>query len=234
MRKWVVTSFITALFLSMITTSQASFDSIKLADFPKDSHLHQAITNEQSQTYLNHIVLLPKNLFNQQEAADIINRIGTLPESVLTELIKENIVLKLFTGNLTDNPTASHLAGIVPRGYPADQTWDNVPGIGGSKVVLVKIGSSEKGQGHSSINLELHEMGHSIDRYLYNNISQNPEFKSIWEQERGILFPGNAYFIMHSEEYFAETYAMYYFSEETKLQLRSSAPQTFFLIKSLN
>ncbi|MEW9049931.1 MAG: toxin [Neobacillus sp.] len=234
MRKLAVTLIITGLFLSMITTSQASFDSIKLANFPKDSHLYRALTNIQSLTHLNKIVLLPKNSFNQQEAASIINRIGTLPESVLTNLSNENIILKLFTGNLTDNPTARHLTGIVPRGYPDGRTWDDVPGIGGSKVVLVKIGSSAKGQGHSSINLELHEMAHSIDRYLYNNISQEPEFKRIWEEERGNLFPGNAYFIMHSEEYFAETFAMYYFSEETMLQLRSKAPRTYQLIKNLN
>ena len=77
-------------------------------------------------------------------------------------------MIKLFTGKLTDNPTASHLSGMIPRGYVNNTTWDDVPGLGGSKTVLVKIGASHKGNGHSSVNLELHELAHSIDNYVFN------------------------------------------------------------------
>ena len=38
----------------------------------------------------------------------------------------------------------------------------------------------------------------------------------IWEKERGILFPGNIYLILYPEEYFAETFAMYYLNESYK------------------
>ncbi|WP_342432011.1 toxin [Neobacillus sp. FSL H8-0543] len=233
MRKWVVATMITVAFLAVITTSQASFDGIKLADYPKDSVLYQSINNETSLQHLNQIIVLPENLFNQKEAAAIINRIGSLPDFILKNINNHGIILKLFTGKLTDNPTASKLAGQTPRGYHSKTTWDDVPGIGGTKVVLVKIGHSEQGKGHGSINLELHEMAHSIDRYLYENISKSKEFQMIWEEERGLIFPGNIYLIMYPEEYLAETFAMYYLNESSQNLLESKAPRTYHFIKNL-
>lgn len=234
MRKWVVSSIIAGLFLSIITTSQASFDSIMLGDYPKNSELYQLINNESSLKQLNEMILLPKSLFDEEEAAGIITRIANIPEALLEKINDQDITLKLFTGILTENPTARYLAGQIPRGYNSQTTWDEVPGIGGSQVVLVKIGSSEKGKGHGSVNLELHEMAHSIDKLVFQNVSQNKEFQLIWEEERGILFPGNSYFILHAEEYFAETFAMYYLNDETKLQLKKLAPRTYEFIQSLH
>ncbi|MEH7335936.1 hypothetical protein V7161_25240 [Neobacillus drentensis] len=158
---------------------------------------------------------------------------SSLPTTILEKINNKGINLKLFTGKLTDNPTASNLAGQTPRGYQTNVTWDDVPGIGGSKVVLVKIGSSEKGKGHGSVNLELHEMAHSIDRYVYNEISGTTQFHDIWEKEHNLIFPGNSYFL-YLEEYFAECFAMYYLNKETKELLRIKAPETYHFIKSLN
>lgn len=234
MRKWVASFTIVGMFLSMITTSRASFDSIKLADFPKNSQLYKQISTEASMLQIQNLIILPKALFDQNEAAAMINRIGSLPETLLTKMNTQGIVVKLFTGKLTDNRTASYLSGQIPRGYQSQTTWDDVPGIGGSQVVLVKIGHSEKGQGHGSVNLELHELAHSIDRLVYQNVSQSMDFKLVWEQERGILFPGNTYFILHSEEYFAETFAMFHLNNDTKALFRKKAPKTFEFIKSLH
>nr|WP_263326015.1 toxin [Neobacillus sp. Marseille-Q6967] len=234
MRKWIVSLIITGMFLSIITTSKASFDSVKLADYPKNSQLYQLINKDILLQPLDEIIVVPNGLFNQSDAAGIVNRIGNLPDSLLRKINEQGIILKLFTGKLTDNPTVSYLAGKIPRGYENNTTWDDVPGIGGSQVVLVKIGHSEKGNGHSSVNLELHEIAHSIDSLVFDNISQQKEFQLIWEEERGKLFPGNAYFILHSEEYFAETFAMYYLNDETKEQLKNYAPKTFVFLKELN
>lgn len=234
MRKWVVSSIIAGLFISMITTSQASFDSIKLGDYPRNSELYQLINNESNLEQLNEMILLPKSLFDEKAAAGIITRISNLPEALLDKINDQDINLKLFTGKLTDNQTARYLAGQIPRGYNSQTTWDEVPGIGGSQVVLVKIGHSEKGKGHGSVNLELHEMAHSIDKLVFQNVSKNKEFQLIWEEERGILFPGNSYFILHAEEYFAETFAMYYLNEETKAQLKKLAPRTYDFFQRLH
>ncbi|MDR7075388.1 hypothetical protein J2Y03_000376 [Neobacillus niacini] len=234
MRKWVVSSIIAGFFMSMITTSQASFDSIMLADYPKNSELYQLLNTDTSFEQINQMIELPKSLFDEKEAAAIINRIGNLPETLLKKSNKQGIILKLFTGKLTDNRTAQYLAGQIPRGYHSQTTWDEVPGIGGSQVVLVKIGYSEKGKGHGSVNLELHELAHSIDSLVYQNISKDKQFQLIWEEERGILFPGNTYVILHAEEYFAETFAMYYLNDVTREQLQKIAPQTYDFFQNLH
>jgi hypothetical protein len=115
----------------------------------------------------------------------------------------------------------------------SDKTWDDVPGVGGSKTVLVKIGASEKGNGHGSVNLELHELAHSVDRYVYDEIRHDPTFLEIWEAEKEILFPGKTYFTSYPEEYFAETFAMFYLGNETKEELKMRAPKTFMFYSSL-
>ncbi|MED4204114.1 anthrax toxin lethal factor-related metalloendopeptidase [Neobacillus mesonae] len=231
MRKWFITVVVASLFLLSMTTSRASNDGRKLVDFSVNTQLYQSLKEKSSQP-LNDIIVLPKKNFDQKEAAKMINRIGSLPAPLLNKIDDQGITLKLFTGKLTDNPTAKQLAGKIPRGYQTKITWDDVPGIGGGKVVLVKIGSSDKGKGHGSVNLELHEMAHSIDKFVLNNISQTKEFKHVMEMEHDQLFPGNSYFL-YPEEYFAESFAMYYLNNDTNQQLRKQAPKTFEIIKGL-
>ncbi|MGJ7909488.1 anthrax toxin lethal factor-related metalloendopeptidase [Neobacillus sp. LXY-1] len=231
MRKWFGLFIITCSFLFFISTSQASYDGILLGDFSRNSVLYQSITPNYSRS-LNDIIVLPRQHFNQREAANIINRINELPPSLLQDIDNKGITLKLFTGKLTDNPTASALSGQIPRGYQTKTTWDDVPGVGGSEVVLVKIGCSEQGKGHGSINLELHELAHSIDHYVYDDTSQKQEFHDIWEKEHDQLFPGNSYF-NYQEEYFAETFAMYYLNKDSKNELKIKAPNTYKFFENI-
>jgi Pro-Pro endopeptidase len=233
MRKWVVTILIAGLFLTAFTTSKASYDGILLGDYPENSLLYQSLKVDKSLPLLDQIIILPKQKFDQKEAAAIITRIDSLPYSLLQKIKNQGINLKLFMGKLTDNPTASQLAGQIPRGYTSNVTWDDVPGIGGSKLVLVKIGSSEPGEGHGSVNLELHELAHSIDRYVFGEISGSKEFIRVWEKEHDQLFPGNSYFL-YPEEYFAEIFGMYYLNKDTKELLRIKAPQTYEFMKQLS
>lgn len=233
MRKTIVSVLIAGLFLSSITTSQASNAGVMLEDYSTNSVLYHSLKVDQSLPLLDQIIVLPKQSFDQKEAAEMINRIDSIPDSILEKIINNRISLKLFTGKLTDNPTASHLKGKIPRGYTNKVTWDDVPGIGGSKVVLVKIGASDKGHGHGSVNLELHELAHSIDHYVFNGISSSKEFLNVLEMEHEQLFPGNSYF-QYPEEYFAETFAMYYLNTDTKDLLRAKAPKTFDFMKQLS
>jgi len=233
MRKWVVAIIIAGLFLSSITTSQASIDGTMLGDYPRNSVLYESIKKDKLVQQVNQVIVLPKQSFDQKEAAAMIIRIASLPRTLLEKIKQNGISVKLFTGKLTDNPTAKQLAGQVPRGYQTTITWDNVPGIGGSKVVLAKIGSSEKGKGHGSVNLELHELAHSIDHYVFGEISSSKEFRLVWEKEHEQLFSGNNYFL-YPEEYFAETFAMYFLNNDTKELLHIKAPKTFEFMKQLH
>ncbi|MEF2098411.1 hypothetical protein V3595_27995 [Bacillus sp. CFBP9009] len=45
------------------------------------------------------------------------------------------------------------------------------------------VGASDKGKGHGSVNLELHELAHSIDKIVYNGIRDDVNFLGIWGKE---------------------------------------------------
>lgn len=233
MKKWATVFIILILTLSFYQISQASEEGMRLDEFNERSILKKSLTTEPKKQ-LENIIILPETPFNQKEAAKVISRLSTLPNQLLDQIDAQGIVVKLFEGKLTDNPTARHLRGVIPRGYQSKTTWDDVPGIGGSKTVLVKIGSSEKGKGHGSVNLELHELAHSIDHYILNDIKYDRTFMEAWEKERGTLFPGQSYFLLFPEEYFAETFAMYYLNEETKQTLFELAPQSYVFISKIS
>ncbi len=230
--KKIISFIIILLFFPLIGSSEAAMDNLLLRDVASQSQLKQAL-NLRSPSLLGTIIILPTGSFNEPEAEKIITRIDKLPVSILEKMNEQHMKLKLFTGKLTDNPTAIHLTGVVPRGYKNNVTWDAVPGIGGAKTVLVKIGFSEKGNGHSSENLELHELAHSLDRYIFHEISQQQDYLAIWNQEKNSLFPNQEYFLTYAEEYFAESFALYYFNENSRQRLKINAPQTYELIKKL-
>jgi Pro-Pro endopeptidase len=225
--------FLIAVFTFLLPGSlHANVNGIPLKEYPKHSLLYENL-NVDHLDLLGEIILLPEESFDYEEVAKIISRIDALPEKMLRKITEERIYLALFNGRLTDNPSARDLRGVIPRGYNSGKTWDEVPGVGGSKLVLAKIGSSERGSGHSSVNLELHELAHSIDRHVYKLIRENPRFLEIWKRETKYLFPGRDYFLNYPEEYFAETFAMYYLGGEYKGMLREIAPETYWFIDGL-
>ncbi|MCM3122094.1 toxin [Mesobacillus sp. AQ2] len=232
MRKVFQIFVVIILSFTLLGSSNANMDGIFLFEYPKQSLLYESLDPEAA-SLAGNLVVLPEDDFDQVEAANIIGRLTLLPESMIKKAINQNIKVRLFEGNLTDNPTASHLKGVIPRGYTSKRTWDQVPGIGGSRVVLVKIGSSEKGKGHGSVNLELHELAHSLDRHVYDGIREEERFLTIWKQESRVLFPGRAYFLDYPEEYFAECFAMYYIGGMPARLLKEAAPQTYHYIEAL-
>ena len=180
------------------------------------------------------MIELPDEKYDNLAVNQIKERLKALPESMLVDLISNHIHINLVNGPITDTKEYSHLKGSIPRGWEnTNKTWDDVPGVGGSKTVVVRIGYSEKGMGHGSINLELHELAHSIDGILKQQISSSPAFYSIWNSEKRKLFPGEQYFHNYNEEYFAEVFAMFYRDKESRDRLKKSAPLTYRFIENI-
>ncbi|WP_240338375.1 anthrax toxin lethal factor-related metalloendopeptidase [Peribacillus alkalitolerans] len=184
---------------------------------------------------LQKLFLFPEESFDASEVEWMATRISHLPPNMLKRLNDREIKIKVFNGSLTEQKEATHLSGIKPRGYKKSGVkWDRVPGMGGNKIVFVKIGASEMGKGHGSVNLELHELAHTIDRLIYDNIRYKEEFLRIWKKEAPLFFNGRDYFIKYPEEYFAEVFSMYYLNETTNQELKNGAPLTYNYIKNLN
>lgn len=234
MKKLLYAALAAFFFLSYITTSKAAPGGVEFKDLQNNKQLMLAVKNKDANQLVGETVLFPREPFDAVQSAEIINTISSLPEQLLGKIHEAGIVVRLFNGKLTDNPSARHLKGVTPRGYKNGVTWDDVPGIGGSKVVLVKIGASGKGSGHGSINLELHELAHSIDKIVFHNLSKKQAFKSVWVKERNSLFPEQEYFLAYPEEFFAEAFALYYYSAETNQILKEKAPSTYQLIEGLD
>ena len=114
----------------------------------------------------------------------------------------------------------------MPRGWEnTGFTWSDIPGVGGNPVI-VRIGYSDKGMGHGSVNLELHETFHAIDRYVLDDRSEIPEFRALFREEAAGLFAGNRYEELFPEEYFAEVASIIYLYEKTRRTVRVKLPKT--------
>lgn len=180
------------------------------------------------------IIQVPLEKYDTTAVNQIKERLKALPETILVDLISHDIHIILVNGPITDTKEYSHLKGAVPRGWEnTKKTWDDVPGVGGSKMVVVRIGYSEKGSGHGSINLELHELAHSIDEILKNKLSSTPAFHSAWNTEKRKLFPDEEYFHQYPEEYFAEVFALFYRDKASHDKLKKSAPLTYQFIENV-
>ncbi|WP_057912725.1 anthrax toxin lethal factor-related metalloendopeptidase [Peribacillus muralis] len=233
-KKWLIIIAVFAFFLSMLSYSLAKEDGVKWRSLPKNNLLRQADLFKDNKD-LQKIFLFPEGEFDEREALKIVRRIDKLPDSLLVKTADSGVRVKLFEGSLTENQSAAKLKGETPRGYINKKTtWDDVPGMGGSHTVLVKIGASNKGNGHGSINLELHELAHSIDNIVFEGIRKDMDYLTIWGKEVDGLFPGQSYFSDYPEEYFAETFAMFYVNAEQNELLKQKAPETYQFIKQLD
>lgn len=232
MKRQKLSLMITVLIVIFIQGSTTTFDFLFLKDI-ENTHFNQRL-NLRASEITPSIILLPNNSFDEEAAAQMVNRIDSLPISLLEKIYDQHIKIRLFNGHLTDFPSTGSLTGITPRGY-ADTTvtWDNVPGAGGGRIVFVKIGASDKGEGHGSVNLELHELAHSIDRIVFKGIRNQIYFQSIWKLEAKQLFGNNDYYLLYPEEYFAEVFAYFYANSDTNHYLKEHAPKTYTFIKKL-
>lgn len=182
--------------------------------------------------YVKNIIVLPTGSYEMDEVVSMINRISRIHPSILKKAADQGVKLKLFEGPLTNQPGYTQLKGVKPRGYK-QLTWDQIPGAGGSKMALAKIGHSQRGESHGSVNLELHELAHSIEQHVFHSLRFEQEFRDIWHEEARLLFPNQPYFIDYPEEYFAEVFAMFYLNGKTKLEIVKKAPKTYEYMKAL-
>ena len=187
-------------------------------------------------SYAQALTFVPGEAYPVDDAKDSIKKIENVYSKVLEILYKEGLQedgsckygLYLINTNVTDTYIQRHSKGITPRGWEwTGLTWDDIPGSGGNNV-LVRISRSEYGHGHGTTSLELHEMAHNIDKCVFQNISASEEWKTLMDRESKELYPNDInYMTAFSEEYFAESYMLYYLNAETRQWLQEKAPNTY-------
>lgn len=175
--------------------------------------------------------------YDQQEAQAMTSRLDNIDDRILTHTDRAGVKIILMDMPLTQLQEFDHLSGVTPRGWEnTGKTWDDVPGAGGY-TTAARIGYSEPGNGHSTINLELHEFGHAVDDYAAGfTVSDSAEFQELMASEKDALFSDHSvpsYFDQPSE-YFAEAFAMYYLGGEQQQKLANRAPQTYNFISTFH
>lgn len=169
-----------------------------------------------------------------QEAQRMISRMNNVENQILYQTNNNGAVFILADTPITEQPEFAHLKGVVPRGHT--NSWDDIPGAGGH-VSMARIGYSEYGRGHSTINLELHEYGHVVDSFTVGvQVSETEEFRAIHAAEVDQLMNSNSqreYYDMVGE-YFGETFAMYYYTAESRAELAEKAPRTHAFFDDFN
>ncbi|MCG1009787.1 hypothetical protein J4760_07115 [Salinicoccus sp. ID82-1] len=179
----------------------------------------------------------PDGNYDANEAQAMINRLNRVDERILAHTNRAGVRIILMDQPLTELPEFEYLSGVTPRGWEnTGRTWDDVPGAGGY-TTAARIGYSNPGNGHSTINLELHEYGHAVDSYAAGfTVSGSQEFQNIMAQEKDNLFHDHevaAYFNTPGE-YFAETFAMYYLGGSASARLAERAPMTYQFMESFH
>lgn len=219
--------------IMLIFSANSYVDGKSLGDSLFEKHLDISIENKRVEMLVGDIVLLPENNdFDRESAINMIMRISEIDPVILSFLAEHNLKIKLFDGNITDEPNFQKLTGTVPRGWNNGLTWDDVPGGCGPILAAAKIGASQTGMGHSSINLELHEIGHLFERN-YQALKNNSVYASIWKEEAPKLMPLRDYFLDYQDEFFAEAFAMYYFEDHSREVLKQKAPKSFVFISEI-
>jgi len=180
------------------------------------------------------LLVLPSEGYDKDRASKIIKNLSKIPDCILRKLLVSGGKIRLINGKLTDLPEYAHLKGVTPRGWEATgKTWDDLSGLGGYRDVVVKIDYCETTEG--TINLELHETGHMVD-CAFSNVSKSASFLELWKIEVLKVFSDTCIFDYvneYSEEYFAETFAIYFYDYKGKEYLKEHAPLTYELLSQL-
>lgn len=214
----------------IFTMTIALILSINLAVIPVSAESAAKLSSEE---ILSQIVVLPNADYNKAAADKMISRLSAIPASLLQGLKDNSVKIKLVNGKITDEPEFAQYKGVTPRGWEnTGLTWDDVPGVS-SNVVIARIGYSNKGKGHNGQNLELHETFHAIDRLVLNNVSSSAAFQNVWKQEADVNYKNDGYVSVYSTEYFAETATLYFYSEETRKELKEDMPLTYDFLDKL-
>ncbi len=145
--------------------------------------------------------------------------LSKLPVSLLKEYKEWNTEVIVVRGSIVE--FYPELKGVTPRGWPANLTWDSVPGVSDSdnnqiviatRLVNGKRSVPPKGNGHGSYNLVLHEIGHNYSSHYESTkdtkfiAARNAVINAGRLTESYHLQAGNA----GLSETFAESFGVYY------------------------
>jgi len=168
----------------------------------------------------------------------VLQQMAKIPPIVHAVITTANFKMELVRDSVVNHPEFAYLRGRTPRGWPAGSVWDEVPGCASKPLSPTKktvIAANRLREGHGSVNLVLHEHAHSFDialTYLVKSgeslkfkhprlFSRNDKaFIAVWKMTEW----NDLYLERYPEEGFAESFAYYFHSPNSRAVLRQKYP----------
>ncbi len=214
-------------------------------DLPKT--VKAKLRNNEYKTVAVSRIIVDNELLEEYEVRKSIYKVQTLPSKVLERLLEGKVTIEYIHEDITDLPEFERL-----KEYESD----NLKVFGAFKYPKIVVDSQaldyiQFAKIDTFSTIVLHEIGHSYD-YLFDkndesnkfDLSNKKEFEDIWKEEGARLFntrvtgmtkEQNQYYINYQYEFFAESFAFYFDSEESKRTLLEYAPRTYnFIDKHVN
>ncbi|SHJ55208.1 Antitoxin component YwqK of the YwqJK toxin-antitoxin module [Anaerobranca californiensis DSM 14826] len=199
---------------------------------PLAKHI-DTIEKSSENTYFKYLLYqhleLPDS-YNPDTIKRIIREMESVPISIFEVLVALGVKHRFITGNIGRQEEFKDVSGSI-RGIPLSQA----SGITSTshKLMVTRLDRNNPAA------TALHELGHGVDFFLLNYISNTPEFEELRKKEGAKMFQNpylnTRYFIDYHEEYFAEFFAQLFLSDELKLfggaknltEIKERAPETY-------
>lgn len=174
----------------------------------------------------NKILLATPNI-DERDLEDFITEFNKFPAILHQEMIKKGGKINLIHG---DGVTADPTWNAGKKTFDG-RGWEHVPGSGGAPYAKIptRIVVNHLYDNHGSVNLVLHEHGHTLDNtYKDRGVSSSHAWKELMANNPEIkdyLHRCGNYCNNNENERFAELLSFYYHSEESRLDLEIKFPE---------
>lgn len=192
-----------------------------------------ALEGEKEKVLRDHNITLVNDV-EDKYIDEFLVELEKFPKNLFSEMLKKNARIDLLQGvGVTEHP-------MWKSDKPTwdERAWNTIPGSGGipsSNIQTIIVVNSLK-KGHGSVNLFLHEHGHALDNtYDYEAVSRSSEWQDLMSVEsvRSFLVKNCGEYCLHPREGFAELFAQFYHSHESKKKLELEAPEAFKYFENL-
>lgn len=185
--------------------------------------------------YLNTQKITPVTAITVGNLEKFLTEYHKFPETLAKELIDAGAKISLIEGEgVTADPSWNAGSDTFDG-----RSWDKVPGSGGSpKGNATRVVINHLYDRHGSVNLVLHEHGHTLDQlYKYNVLSSSKTWKRLTDDEPQIksfmLTICGTYCTANLNEGFAELFAFYHACGETRALVEKELPGFASFLKDL-